>query len=64
MAKTIVYYAHPAQQQSHANRVIALKALPVDGVTWVDLYAEYPRFDIDVDLEQQRLLDHDVVLLQ
>jgi putative NADPH-quinone reductase len=36
----------------------------VEGITFVDLYAEYPRFEIDIGLEQQRLLDHDVIVLQ
>ena len=33
-------------------------------VTLVDLYAEYPDFQIDIDREQQRLLEHDVVVFQ
>ena len=36
----------------------------VDGVTLVDLYAEYPDFQIDIDREQQRLLEHDVIVFQ
>lgn len=36
----------------------------MDGITFVDLYAEYPRNDINIDKEQQRLLDHDVILFQ
>jgi putative NADPH-quinone reductase len=36
----------------------------VDGVTWVDLYRDYPRFDIDVYAEQERLLQHDVIVMQ
>lgn len=43
---------------------MARVARHVKGITFVDLYAEYPRFDIDVAAEQQRLLDHDVILLQ
>ena len=39
-------------------------AAAVDGVTYVDLYRDYPRFDIDVNVEQKRLLDHDVILFQ
>ena len=35
-----------------------------EGVTFVDLYAEYPRFDIDVDQEQRRLEAADVVIFQ
>ncbi len=40
------------------------EARAVEGITFVDLYAEYPRYEIDIDREQQRLLDHDVVLFQ
>ncbi|MCL4128097.1 UNVERIFIED_CONTAM: hypothetical protein GTU68_024029 [Idotea baltica] len=39
-------------------------ARDVDRVTVVDLYAEYPTFAIDVDREQGRLLDHDVIIFQ
>ena len=38
--------------------------LGLEGVTIVDLYAEYPSLDIDVAREQQRLLAHDVIVLQ
>ena len=43
---------------------MARVARHVKSITFVDLYAEYPRFDIDVEAEQQRLLDHDVILFQ
>lgn len=36
----------------------------VEGVSVVDLYALYPRYNIDVDAEQKRLLDHEAVVLQ
>jgi putative NADPH-quinone reductase len=39
-------------------------AQTVQGVTAVDLYAEYPDFNIDVDTEQQRLREHDVIIFQ
>jgi glutathione-regulated potassium-efflux system ancillary protein KefG len=61
--RLIVYYAHPAQQYSHANKAMAAAARGVDGITFVDLYADYPRYDVDIDREQQRLVQHDVVLL-
>jgi glutathione-regulated potassium-efflux system ancillary protein KefG len=64
MARLIVYYAHPGHKHSHANRHMARAAARVQDITFVDLYAEYPRFDIDVAVEQQRLLDHDVILFQ
>lgn len=64
MARLIVYYAHPGQRHSHANREMARAAKDVSGITFVDLYAEYPRYDISIDREQQRLIDHDVILFQ
>lgn len=36
----------------------------LDGVSTVDLYAEYPDFQIDIDREQQRLRSHDVIVFQ
>ncbi|MEO1245395.1 MAG: NAD(P)H-dependent oxidoreductase [Pseudomonadota bacterium] len=64
MARLIVYYAHPGHRHSSVNKAMSRAASSIDGISWVDLYAEYPRFDIDIDREQQRLLDHDVILLQ
>ncbi len=64
MARLIVYYAHPGQQHSHANRAMETAARGIEDITFVDLYAEYPRFDIDIDREQTRVLEHDVILFQ
>jgi putative NADPH-quinone reductase len=36
----------------------------IGGISFIDLYKAYPRFDINVDAEQARLLDHDVILFQ
>lgn len=64
MRKLIVYFAHPGQQYSNANKAMWAAAQDVEGITRVDLYAEYPRFDVDIDREQARLVAHDVVLIQ
>ena len=64
LARLIVYYAHPGHKYSNVNKALADVAARIDGITFVDLYCEYPRFDIDIDREQQRLLDHDVILFQ
>lgn len=64
MARLIVYYAHPGHRFSHVNAEMYRQARNVDGITVVDLYAEYPRHDIDIDREQKRLLDHDVIVFQ
>ena len=64
MARLLVYYAHPGHKHSHVNLYMARAASRVDGVSFVDLYRDYPRFDIDVNVEQERLLAHDVIVFQ
>jgi putative NADPH-quinone reductase len=60
----LVLFAHPSPGRSEVNGPMAQAAAGIDGVTLVDLYAEYPDFRINVDREQKRLLDHDVVVFQ
>lgn len=57
-------FAHPSLARSEANAPMAAAARGLDGVTHVDLYAEYPAFEIDIDREQRRLLAHDVICFQ
>ncbi|MCL4822358.1 MAG: NAD(P)H-dependent oxidoreductase [Vicinamibacteria bacterium] len=63
MARVLVLFAHPALEKSRVNRPLA-GAARASGVTFHDLYEAYPDFDVDVGAEQQRLLDHDVIVLQ
>lgn len=58
----LVYLAHPSLHKSEINSRLFNIAQACDFVTCVDLYAEYPRFNIDVDKEQQRLLQHDTII--
>ncbi|MEM6461156.1 MAG: NAD(P)H-dependent oxidoreductase [Pseudomonadota bacterium] len=62
--KILVLFAHPGQRYSKVNVELAKIADRTPGVTLVDLYAAYPRFKIDIATEQQRLLDHDVIVFQ
>lgn len=62
--KILVLFAHPRADRSEVNAPLFDVARHLDGVTAVDLYAEYPSFEIDVDREQDRLLGHDVVIFQ
>ncbi|MEM7212018.1 MAG: NAD(P)H-dependent oxidoreductase [Pseudomonadota bacterium] len=64
MAQLLVYYAHPGHRSSRVNRPMAEAAQKLDGISFVDLYRAYPRHDIRVDAEQERLLAADVVLFQ
>ena len=49
MSRLIVCYAHPGHKYSHANCEMAAVASATDAVTYVDIYSDYPRFDIDAD---------------
>lgn len=64
MARVIHYFAHPGKASSRVNRALWQAASELKGITRVDLYAEYPRYDIDIDREQARLQAHDVIVLQ
>ncbi|MEZ9565289.1 NAD(P)H-dependent oxidoreductase [Vibrio artabrorum] len=62
--RVLVLFAHPTQHRSEANKPLFEQAQRIDGVTCVDLYAEYPTFKINIDREQRRLLDHDIIIFQ
>lgn len=62
--RVLVLFAHPSQRRSEVNVPLYKAAKKVQGVTVVDLYAEYPDYHIDIDKEQSRLLEHDVVIFQ
>ncbi len=57
MKRILVLFAHPRPDRSEANVVLAEVARRSEAVTFVDLYAEYPTFEIDVDREQERLVE-------
>lgn len=62
--KVLVLFAHPALERSRVNRDLlgAVRARP--GVTFHDLYEEYPDMHVDVAREQALLQAHDVALFQ
>ncbi|MDK4716025.1 NAD(P)H-dependent oxidoreductase [Rhizobium sp. CNPSo 4039] len=62
--RTIVLFAHPAQRRSSINLAMASEARKLTNISFVDLYEEYPRFEIDVDREQARLSAHDLIVFQ
>ena len=64
MSRVLVLHAHPSPSRSRVNARLAAVARETEGVTLVDLYAAYPRFKIDIDAEQARLAEHDVVVFQ
>ena len=62
--RILVLFAHPALQKSRINRPLAAAAKQIPGVTFHDLYEEYPQFQIDVAREQKLLVEHDVIVFQ
>lgn len=64
MARVLVYYAHPGHRYSRANAAMFAAIQGLDGISIVDLYAEYPRHMISVEREQGRLLAHDIIVFQ
>ena len=59
--RILILFAHPSQSRSDINLPL-FHASRGEQVTCVDLYAEYPNFRIDIDKEQKRLRDHDVIV--
>ncbi|WP_028763550.1 NAD(P)H-dependent oxidoreductase [Shewanella colwelliana] len=62
--RILLLLAHPSQHRSEVNIPLFETAKAIEGVTAVDLYGEYPTFDIDIEQEQQRLVDHDIIIFQ
>ena len=60
--KILILFAHPSHQKSEVNVPLFKESLTVEDVTIVDLYAEYPNFRINIDKEQQRLVEHDIIV--
>jgi putative NADPH-quinone reductase len=59
--RILVLFAHPSPDRSEANAPLFAAARGLGDVTCVDLYAEYPSFEIDIDREQRRLSEHEVI---
>lgn len=64
MKKVLNLFAHPGQRHSTVNIKLAEAVQSIDQITFIDLYARYPRFNIDIDAEQQLLLEHDIIVFQ
>ncbi len=58
------YVFHPNLAESRGNRTLMTAAEGVPELTFVDAYAEYPDFQIDVAKEQDRLREHDLIVFQ
>lgn len=64
MAKILVLFAHPALQRSRVHRPMMDAVRNLEGVTFHDLYEEYPDFHINAPREHKLLEEHDVIVFQ
>lgn len=58
----LILFAHPSQHRSEVNLPLIESSRTIEGVTVVDLYAEYPDYCIDIEREQRRLREHDIII--
>jgi glutathione-regulated potassium-efflux system ancillary protein KefG len=64
MPRVLILFGHPALEKSRVNEKLVRAVHELDGVTFHDLYEQYPAFDVDVRREQELLVAHDVVVMQ
>jgi len=62
--KILVLFGHPAFQKSQVNRRLLTGIEAIPNVTFHDLYEAYPEMDIDIDVEQALLREHDCIVFQ
>ena len=62
--KILVVLAHPHIDNSRINRTWKERLLKEDNVTVVDLYELYSDKEVDVELEQKKLVEHDRIVFQ
>jgi len=64
MEPTLILFSHPALETSRANRALVEAVRDLEGVTFHDLYQEYPDFHIDVDREKALMEGHTRIVWQ
>lgn len=62
--RILILLFHPDIANSRVNRVMTKFVAELDGVSMHDVYAQYPDFDIDVAAEQQRCVEHEILVFQ
>lgn len=60
--KVLMLFAHPAFHKSRVNKLLVEGFSDIEGLTFHDLYQEYPELDIDIQREQELMEKHDVIV--
>ena len=60
--RILILFAHPAFHKSRVNKKMINEINEIEGITFINLYEEYPDFQIDISKEQDLLLNHDIII--
>jgi glutathione-regulated potassium-efflux system ancillary protein KefG len=60
--RILILFAHPAFHKSRVNKKMIAAMNDIEGITFINLYEEYPDFQIDIKKEQDLLLNHDIII--
>ncbi len=62
--RLLILFAHPLYEKSRVHKAM-VRAVPVnEHITFRDLYEHYPDFNIDIKVEKELLLRHDIIIWQ
>ncbi len=64
MSKTVILLFHPSFKYSNANRTLINAAKSLPDLEIIDIYALYPNNEIDIQVEVNRLLSAERIILQ
>lgn len=62
MKSVLVLFSHPKFEHSRTNKALVRKLQNREGVTFHDLYEQYPDFNIDLPKEKELLSQHDIIV--
>ena len=62
MNKVLILFAHPRFEKSKTNRALLKDIERQEGITFNDLYEQYPDFNIDVTREKELFLAHQIII--
>lgn len=64
MSRVLVQFAHPTLSKSNIQKSLEKYCRGVKGLTFNDLYENYPDLYIDIEKEQRLLEQHDIIVFQ
>ena len=64
MASVLILFAHPVYSKSRTQRALVDRCSRMEGVTFNDLYQQYPDLYIDIKREQQLVENNDIIIFQ